>query len=160
MPSSDKPLAVRALDVPPRAQASVYPEPFAARMTGRQKRALGDYFGLANFGVNLTRLVPGAASALRHAHSAQDELVYVLQGTATLVTDRGEVALTPGMCAGFKAGSGEAHQLVNRGTDDVLYLEVGDRSPNDSVFYPDDDIQAITDAAGQRRFARKDGTPY
>ncbi|MPZ45811.1 MAG: cupin domain-containing protein [Betaproteobacteria bacterium] len=160
MPSSDLPAAARALDVPPRAQASNYPEPFAARMAGRQKRALGNYFGLTNFGVNLTRLGPGAVSALRHAHSAQDELVYVLQGTATLKTDRGEVELRPGMCAGFKAGSGNAHQLVNRGIDDVLYLEVGDRTAGDSIVYPDDDIQAGTDATGERRFVHKDGTPY
>ncbi|MGH8664304.1 MAG: cupin domain-containing protein [Burkholderiales bacterium] len=160
MPPIDLPIAARALDIPPRAQASNYPQPFAARMAGRQKRALGDYFGLTNFGVNLTRLAPGAISALKHAHSAQDELVYVLQGTATLVTDRGEVELLPGMCAGFKADGGNAHQLVNRGIDDVLYLEVGDRSAGDAVVYPDDDIQAGTDAAGQRRFTRKDGTPY
>ena len=157
---SDLPLAARALDVPPRAQASNYPEPFATRMAGRQKRALGDYFGLTNFGVNLTRLAPGAVSALRHAHSAQDELVYVLQGCATLVTGRGETELLAGMCAGFKAGSGEAHQLINRSTDDVVYLEVGDRTAGDSVVYPDDDIQAGTDAAGKRRFVHKDGTPY
>ena len=160
MNTTERPTAARALDVPPRAQASVYPEPFATRMAGRQKRALGDYFGLGNFGVNLTRLVPGGVSALRHAHSAQDEFVYVVQGKATLVTDAGEVELAPGMCAGFKAGDGNAHQLVNRGSDDVLYLEVGDRTPGDSVVYPDDDIAAGTDATGQRRFTRKNGTPY
>jgi uncharacterized cupin superfamily protein len=160
MPPTEVPIAARALDIVPRAQATSYPQPFAARMAGRQKRALGDYFGLTNFGVNLTRLAPGAVSALKHAHSAQDELVYILQGTATLRTDRGEVELLPGMCAGFKAGGGNAHQLVNRGTGDVLYLEVGDRSAGDAVFYPDDDIQAGTDAAGQRRFVHKDGTPY
>jgi uncharacterized cupin superfamily protein len=160
MPPTDVPIAARALDVPPRAQATNYPQPFAARMAGRQKRALGDHFGLSNFGVNLTRLAPGAVSALKHAHSAQDELVYILQGTATLASDDGEVELLPGMCAGFKAGSGNAHQLVNRGSDDVLYLEVGDRSAGDTAAYPDDDLQAGTDAAGQRRFVHKDGTPY
>ena len=155
-----RPQAVRALDVPPRARASNYPEPFASRMARRQKRALGDVFGLTNFGVNLTRLAPGGESALRHAHSRQDEFVYVLQGCATLVTDRGEVELRPGMCAGFKAGSGEAHHLVNRGTEDVLYLEVGDRSAGDTVVYPDDDIAAELDPSGKWRFVRKDGAPY
>src|SRR5690606_24056744 len=149
----------RALDVPPRARASNYPEPFAARMAGREKRALGDLFGLSRFGVNLTRLAPGAQSSLRHAHSAQDEFVYILQGRPTLVTDRGEVELAPGMCAGFKAG-GEAHHLVNRGAGEVLYLEVGDRTPGDAVTYPDDDIQAVLDQTGRWRFAHKDGTPY
>lgn len=160
MSESERPIAARALDVPPRARASNYPEPFASRMTGRQKRPLGDLFGLTHFGANLTRLVPGAVSALKHAHSVQDEFVYVLQGTATLVTDRGEVELLPGMCAGFKGGSGEAHHLVNRSSDDVLYLEIGDRTPGDRVVYPDDDIDARTDASGQWRFTRKDGTPY
>jgi uncharacterized cupin superfamily protein len=160
MSEAERPTAARALDVPPRARASNYPEPFASRMAGRQKRALGDHFGLTHFGVNLTRLLPGAMSALRHAHSAQDEFVYVLQGRATLVTDRGEVELLPGMCAGFRAGSGQAHHLVNRSSDDVLYLEVGDRTPGDSAVYPDDDIQASTDASGRWRFTHKDGTPY
>jgi uncharacterized cupin superfamily protein len=160
MSTTERPIVARALEVPPRAQASTYPEPFAARMAGRQKRALGDPFGLRNFGVNLTRLAPAGMSALRHAHSAQDEFVYVVQGCATLVSDRGEFELTPGMCAGFRAGSGDAHHLVNRGAEDVLYLEVGDRSPGDAVFYPDDDIEARTDASGERRFVHKDGRPY
>ena len=65
--------AIDAAAVTPQAKPSLYPEPFASRMAGREKRRLGDHFGLTNFGVNLTRLVPGAVSALRHAHSRQDE---------------------------------------------------------------------------------------
>jgi uncharacterized cupin superfamily protein len=129
-------------------------------MAGREKRALGDAFGLRNFGVNLTRLAPGAVSALRHAHSRQDEFVYILEGRPTLVSDRGETVLAPGMCAGFRACSGDAHQLVNRSSEVVLYLEVGDRTAGDTVVYPDDDIQALLAESGQWRFAHKDGTPY
>jgi uncharacterized cupin superfamily protein len=129
-------------------------------MAGREKRALGDAFGLRNFGVNLTRLTPGAVSALRHAHSKQDELVYILQGCPTLVSDRGETMLAPGMCAGFRAGGGAAHHLVNRTAEDVVYLEVGDRSAGDVVAYPDDDLQAVLGENSQWRFAHKDGTPY
>jgi uncharacterized cupin superfamily protein len=154
------PKAVKALDAPPRTKPSNYPEPFASRMRGREKRALGDLFGLQNFGVNLTRLAPGAVSALRHAHSRQDEFVYVLEGHPTLVTDAGETALSPGMCAGFNAGSGDAHHLQNRTGSDVLYLEVGDRSPGDVGTYPDDDLQAVVGTDGKWRFARKDGRAY
>jgi uncharacterized cupin superfamily protein len=154
------PKAVRALDAPPRAKPSNYPEPFASRMKGREKRPLGDLFGLANFGVNLTRLAPGAQSALRHAHTRQDEFIYVLQGHPTLVTDAGATVLEPGMCAGFRAGSGDAHHLVNRSAADVFYLEIGDRTPGDAAAYPDDDLQAVVGADGKWRFARKDGTPY
>mgnify|MGYP001487051217 FL=1 len=109
------PLALDALDIPPRGRPSTYPASIQAllgeRLAGREKRALGDAFGLANFGVNLTRLAPGAVSALRHAHSRQDELVYILAGSPTLRTDEGSVRLAPGMCAGFKAGAGNASQI-------------------------------------------------
>ena len=151
--------AILAMDVPPRARRSNYPEPYASRMAGREKRPLGDFFGLANFGVNLTRLAPGGVSALRHAHSRQDEFVYILSGRPTLRTNEGEVELAPGMCAGFKAGTGDAHHLVNRTGEDVLYLEVGDRTAGDRANYPDDDIQAVM-SDGNWRFTHKDGSPY
>lgn len=153
------PIALRALEVPPRAQASSYPPDLAAKLAGREKRVLGDRFGLANFGVNLTRLPPGAASSLRHAHATQDEFVYILEGTPTLITDAGETLLAPGICAGFRAGSGDAHHLVNRSAADVLYLEIGDRSPGDAGSYPDDDLAAVMGADGKWRYTRKDGTP-
>lgn len=153
------PLAVNAGEVAPRGQPSNYPEPFASRMKGREKRRLGDVFGLANFGVNLTRLAPGAISSLRHWHTRQDEFIYILSGRPTLYTDEGETRLAPGMCAGFRAGSGNAHHLVNRTSEDVVYLEVGDRTPGDRGMYPDDDIQAEMKEDGWR-FTRKDGTPY
>lgn len=157
--SERKPAAIDAADVAPRTRPSNYPEPFASRVSGRVKRPLGDVFGLANFGVNHTRLPAGSISALRHSHSKQDEFVYILEGTPTLVTDAGEVELRPGMCAGFKAGEGGGHQLVNRSAADAVYLEIGDRSAGDSVFYPDGDLEAWLDA-GARRFRRKNGEPY
>ncbi|MEJ2687842.1 MAG: cupin domain-containing protein [Gammaproteobacteria bacterium] len=159
MSLEEDPVAVNAADAPARSKASSYPEPFASRMAGRDKRPLGDLFGLTNFGVNLTRLAPNAMSALRHAHSRQDEFVYILEGHPTLQTDTGPVHLGPGMCAGFKAGTGRAHNLVNETAEEVVYLEVGDRTPGDEATYPDDDIQASL-VNGEWRFARKDGTPY
>ncbi|MBD9358322.1 cupin domain-containing protein [Methylomonas albis] len=152
------PIAVSAADVEART-TSLYPEPFASFITGREKRRLGDVFDLTNFGVNLTKLAPGARSALRHSHARQDEFIYILQGHPTLVTDAGETQLAPGMCAGFKAGTGNAHQLLNRSNADVQYLEVGDRTAGDAVIYPDDDLQAMS-VDGSWRFAHKDGEPY
>ena len=128
-------------------------------MEGRVKRPLGDLFRLENFGVNLTTLLPGGSSALRHAHTKQDEFVYVLQGRPTLVTDAGRTPLKPGDCAGFKAGTGDAHCLVNETDAEVVYLEVGDRFPGDSATYPDDDITAEV-AGGKWPFTHKDGTAY
>jgi uncharacterized cupin superfamily protein len=157
--SSRVPLAVRATEVAPRRKPSNYPEPFFSRMAGREKRPLGDVFGVTNFGVNLTRLVPGGESALLHRHSGQDEFIYILEGEPTLITDVGEVTLGPGMCAGFPA-QGPAHQLVNRSDRDVLYLEIGDRSSGDEGSYPDDDLKAVLGPDGKWLFSHKDGRPY
>ena len=128
-------------------------------MAGRVKRPLGDLFGLRNFGVNLTRLCPGAVSALHHRHSLQDEFIYVLEGEPTLLTDAGEMLLCPGMVAGF-AANGTAHHLANRTAQDCLILEVGDRTQGDEVSYPADDIQAVMGSGGKWQFAHKDGTAY
>ena len=155
MPEPKILVAIDAAGAPPRTRPSNYPEPFAARMAGREKRPLGDLFGLSNFGVNLTRIAPGRMSALRHAHARQDEFIYVLQGNPTLHTDEGRTQLSPGMCAGFKAGSGNGHRLVNKTSEDVVYLEIGDRTPGDEVNYPDDDLRVV-----DRRYVHKDGTPY
>jgi uncharacterized cupin superfamily protein len=152
-------IALRAEDAPPRTKPSNYPEPFASMMAGRLKRPLGDLFGLSNFGVNLTHLAPNSVSALRHAHTKQDEFIYVLQGRPVLITDEGRTQLEPGMCAGFKAGTGNGHALVNESAEEVVYLEVGDRTPGDTVTYPDDDLQA-TLVDGSWKFAHKDGTPH
>jgi len=157
------PIRMVAADAPLRSKPTSPPFPpeMVARVApGRDKRVLGDLFGLTNFGVNLTRLAPGGESALRHAHGKQDEFVYVLEGEPTLVTDSGETPMRPGMCAGFKAGTGDAHHLVNRTGKDAVFLEVGDRSAGDSVTYPDDDVTAVYGADGQWNYRRKDGTPY
>ena len=153
----DTPIAINAVDAPLRTKPSNYPEPFAARMAGREKRPLGDLFGLTSFGVNLTRLAPGAMSALRHAHAKQDEFIYILQGHPTLCTDAGRTPLAPGMCTGFKAGTGNGHHLINKSTAMARYLEVGSRSPHDLTTCSDIDMMS-SNADG--RFVHKDGTPY
>lgn len=159
MATRTDPVAVLADEAPSKTKASSYPEPFASRVGGRRKQPLGDLFGLTNFGVNQTRLAPGARSALRHAHTRQDEFVYIVSGHPTLHTDEGRTRLSPGMCAGFKAGTGNAHCLVNETDADVVYLEVGDRTPGDQGTYPDDDLVAqLID--GNWKYFHKDGSPY
>jgi len=158
-PKSPFPVVIEANAAPPRAKQSNYPEPFASQMTLREKRPLGDLFGLKAFGVNLTRLLPGGLSALHHRHTRQDEFVYVLEGEPTLVTDTGEILLRPGMCAGFPP-TGSAHHLENRTSRDVVILEVGDRPPGDQASYPRDDLQMVTGEDGKLKFVHKDGSRY
>jgi uncharacterized cupin superfamily protein len=160
MANETNPVAIEAAAAPTARPGRGYPEPFATRVAGRVRRPLGDFFGLTNFGVNLTRLPPGGMSALRHTHSREDEFIYVVEGEPVLVTNAGETQLRPGMCAGFKAGSGDGHHLLNRTTHDVVYLEVGDRNPGDTVIYPDDDIGRALAPDGSRQFVHKDGRAY
>jgi uncharacterized cupin superfamily protein len=137
-----------------------YPLPYRADNQKRYNRRLGGHAGLKNFGVNLTRIIPGGQSSHRHAHSKQDEFVYVLEGEVTLETDAGAQILQPGMCAGFAAGTGDAHRFVNRSSADVLLLVVGDRTAADEVAYPDIDMHAKLGSDGKYIFARKDGTAF
>lgn len=157
-------------DTPPRAPVfdpfdvpgttgSSYPEPLKAVAEHRLKRRLGNHGGLNNFGVNMVTLPPGSGSALRHHHALQDEFVYIISGTPTLVTDAGEQTMTPGQCAAFPAGAGDGHKLMNNSAADVVYLEVGDRTANDVVSYPDDDLRGVFGDGGFT-FTRKNGEAY
>lgn len=133
------PLAARDIA---ETTATGYPEPFDKAVRGRGKRRLGDWFGLSRFGVNLTRLAPGAATALKHMHARQDEFVFVLEGEVTLVLGERAHAMKSGDCAGFPAGAGVAHQVVNRSRNEAWILEIGSREADDEVRYPDDDLEA------------------
>lgn len=157
MTEVERKIAWVAAEAPGRSTTN-YPPEFAARVTGRFKRPLGDLFGIASFGVNLTTLAPGAQSAIRHRHTVQDEFVYVISGELVLMHDDGESVLTTGMCAGFPHGC-VAHHLINRSPAPASYLEIGDRQPGDSAEYPDDDLVPIRDGLGWR-FTHKDGTSY
>jgi uncharacterized cupin superfamily protein len=135
-----------------------YPPPHDERVAGRSKKRLGDAVGLTQFGVNLTTLKPGSASAHRHWHENQDEFVYVLEGALTLVENDGETILGAGDAAGFKAGVANGHHLVNRTDRDAVYLEVGTRTPRERAHFSDVDLAVVVDESGVH-YTRKDGSP-
>lgn len=153
-----KPPALDPKDVKPFV-GSAYPPPHDKLVATRERQRLGDALGLTNFGVNLLRLPPGCASSQRHWHSKQDEFVFVLSGEVVLVTDGGEQTLTSGMAAGFPAGTGDGHHLLNRSNREAILLEVGDRMPADEVDYSDIDMM-VRWIDGEERLLHKDGTPY
>jgi uncharacterized cupin superfamily protein len=142
----------------PAQQIASYPKEFAAVIAGREKQKIGDAVGLTQFGVNVTRIKAGAASALRHWHEQEDEFIYMLEGELVLKENEGETVLKPGDTAGFKAGRDIAHCLINRTTRDVVYLEVGTRAKNERVHYPDVDFMMERDEKS-RRYFRKSGEP-
>lgn len=144
----------------PSKTGTTYPASFQHRVKGRSRQLVGEAAGLKNFGVNLTRLEPGAQSSLRHWHSAQDEFIYVVQGELTLVTNEGKQILSAGDMAGFAAGVANGHHLINHSRQMAIYLEVGDRSTPDRAHYPDEDLACVQTADGRKRFEHKNGEPY
>jgi uncharacterized cupin superfamily protein len=150
-------IAARATDLPAR-RGSDYPAPHDRPCRERVRRALGDVFGLTQFGVNLLDLPPGTWSSQRHAHERQDELVYILEGEVVLVTDEGETILTVGMTAGFRAGTANAHHLINRSDRPARVLEIGTRTAEESAHYPDIGMMVREDASGWGYFTT-DGRP-
>lgn len=149
--------------LPAEAIASVsgsgYPEPFRSRMGSSTWRALGDHFGLTQFGVSYETLQPGAQSSVRHWHTLTDEFIYMIEGELVLRTNEGEFTLTPGLCAGFRGGERNAHHLVNRSERPASFLVVGTRMPGDVPLYPDDDL-AVFNTEDGRIAVHKDGRPY
>lgn len=146
--------ALDPADVPARS-TSMYPEPYRSRVLPREKRALGSALGLTKIGVNLTTLPPGKESSMRHFHTLEDELVFVVEGEVVLRTDEGEQVLTAGMCAGFPAGTENAHQLVNRSDRPARYLEISNRDAADHAEYPDDDLVLVRRPDGSIGFERR-----
>jgi len=140
-------------------QSTGYPEPFRQVVAGRIRKRLGDAGGLDQFGVNLTTLKPGASSAQRHWHTAEDELVYVLTGEVVLCEDGGETVLRAGDAAGFKAGVANGHCLANRSGEDAVHLEIGTRSARERAEYPDIDLRVERDERGTR-YLHRSGEPW
>jgi uncharacterized cupin superfamily protein len=136
-----------------------YPPPFDRVVLGRERKRLGNAVGLDQFGVNLTTLKPGAASALRHWHEQEDELIFVLEGEVVLIEDDGETVLKPGDAAGFKANSPNGHHLVNKSGRNVVFLEVGTRAKHERAHYPDVDMMAVRNEKGMG-YTHKNGEPY
>lgn len=150
--------AVDALSLAART-ASGYPEPYRSRCLPREKRALGAAFDLTHIGINHTTLPPGKESSMRHWHTHEEEFIYVLSGEVVLRTDAGEQLLTTGMCCGFPAGTGDGHQLVNRGSEPAVYLEISNRDARDKAHYPDVDLR-YHGADAEVVFTRKDGSRF
>ncbi len=99
--------------------------------------------GLTQFGAYLDTLDPGAWSSFRHWHSAEDEFIYLISGTATLRDDDGMTDLFPGDAVCWRHGDPNGHHLTNRGDTPARWLIVGSRASGDICTYPDDGRRQI-----------------
>jgi len=155
---TDNPTTRLISDLPVR-HATIYPDAMAKEVQGRAGIALGNAFGVDQFGANITVLAPGAWSSHRHSHAIEDELLMALEGDMVIVDNHGRHAFRSGMVAGFKAGDGNAHHVINESDREARFLVIGTRSQTESVIYPDVDMKAVK-TNGTFWVTRKDGTPY
>ena len=149
----------RPIDVA-ETNSSGYPAPFREGQRKRWNRRLGDHGGLKNFGVNFVRVEPGGQSSARHAHTKQDEFVYIIEGEFVLVTNAGRHTVGPGTCITFPAGTGDGHHFLNLTEKDAAFLVAGDRTAGDEITYPDIDLELKAGPDGVKAFRHKDGTLY
>jgi uncharacterized cupin superfamily protein len=150
---------VRKSSEAPEGIGSDYPTPFNEPCKEGSNRNLARVLGLSKIGVQQFALPPGAWSSQRHWHSHEDELVYVLEGEPTLVTDEGEVKLEPGDFVGFRAGLENGRQVLNRANSPAKFIAVSNQDPLDDATYSDIDMQIRRRASGGT-YSNKKGEPY
>ncbi len=155
---SSRPQVLRAGSVERMYCTSNYPEGFSA-LGDAWDIALSDAGGLTQFGAFLEIVDPGGQTSVRHWHEEEDEFLYVLDGTVTLLEDDGARSIGPGTSVAWPAGIPNAHCLRNVGDTQAILFIVGTRLPEDSCHYPDIDLHYAR-RNGFRTFTRKDGTPY
>jgi len=142
----------------PVKSGTIYPAPYDQRVKGRTSQRLGAFGGLTQFGVNLVRLEPGAASSMRHWHLKEDEFVLVTNGPLTLHSDAGETVMETGDAAAFPAGDTDAHRFTNHTDEPPEFLVVGTSIDGEEATYPDDDLK-VRLSGGTATFTHHDGTP-
>lgn len=93
------------------------------------RRPIADAVGAENVSINYYELAPGESFAFGyHSHSNQEELFYVIRGTATFETEGGDVEVDAGELIRFAPG--ERQQGTNRGEEPVVALALG--APRDT----------------------------
>jgi uncharacterized cupin superfamily protein len=171
-------------NVPGRA-SSLYPTlELQSLVHGRMKRSIGNMFGITNFGMNITTIQPNGTSSIVHYHTNQDEMIYIISGTATLTlyydtnndaNDANqkykEIQMSMGESMGFPAGRKVGHSIRNTSnTEPLIMIEIGDRTPADTAIYPEPNIDLYAAQPQQQeqndskppqyQFYHKDGRPY
>jgi len=97
----------------------------------------GRHFGLKRLGIHHERLLPGRRTSYPHAESAEEEFVYVIEGTPDVWLDGTLHRLKPGDAVGFPAGTGICHTFLNNSEREVHLLVVGEASkPDNKIYYP------------------------
>ncbi len=133
----------RALNNPVVTLADLPVQPFSPHGDEHDKfgarissiTADSEEFGL---GAMYVRVAPGKRAFPVHNHLANDEMFIVLEGEGTYRFGEDEHAVKAGdVCLAPKGGKEMAHQLINSGAEDLVYIGLSTMSDPDIVEYPD-----------------------
>jgi uncharacterized cupin superfamily protein len=128
------------------------------RFAGRRKALGGEHLT-----AGLWELPAGKRSFPLHFHHVTEEAMFVVSGRAKVRTPASETEIGPGDYVSFPPG-GPAHQLVNDGSEPLVYLALSAPRGFDLVEYPDSDkvACAVGTGPGAKRFVfrKKDQADY
>lgn len=136
------------------AQAS-YPAPYTLPAGRSDWRHLTEAGGLTQFGIALETQHPGGQSSQPHWEQHEDEFLYLLEGSLTVIEDETETVIGPGDACCWPANTPVAHALRNDSDRPAVYLIAGSRNPKNISHYPGLDLLATPQG-----YVHLDGTPY
>ena len=117
--------------------------------------ALAGELGARSIGANVTRVPPGKAAFPFHHHHANEEHFFILSGTGLLRVGSRTFPVRPqDYIVDLPGGADRAHQLINTGTDDLVYLAISTMTVPEVVGYPDSGKTGVRIAQGQDPAAR------
>ena len=117
------------------------PEKFIWRDSlGLITKSLGEDAGSSGLYVNIDSVPPFGYSTKYHSHSQQEEFFLVLEGVGTLRLNDETIPVKKGDYIAKPGGKGIAHTFYNSGTEALVILDIGTVEPEDTCYYPDEDI--------------------
>jgi uncharacterized cupin superfamily protein len=108
------------------------------------------------FAVEILRVAPGQIPYPYHSHAAQWEFYHVVSGRGLARDAEGLSPIETGDA--FIYAPGEAHQLINNGTDDLVVYVIADNPVGESCYYPDSDKWLVR--SPERRLLRGESLDY
>jgi uncharacterized cupin superfamily protein len=104
---------------------------------GHRRKQLGSAAGGQRVGCGLYEVPPGRTAFPRHYHLANEEAIYVLQGSGTLRLGEQRITLSRGDYVALPAGESGAHQIINTSDEPLRYLCFSTMIEPDAMVYPD-----------------------
>lgn len=135
-------------DYPTTINADGIYEPFSIDCVPKETHLHGTRFGmtyqhLSRYGggsqisLAMEVLEPGRQANPAHYHTAEEEHVLMLEGSATLMLGARRYILLPGHYVCFPAGQRAGHALYNHTDTPCRYLVLGNPQPHDVAVFPD-----------------------